>query len=96
MIVMGWRRTFYTTKVLLTIKPLGPPYSPFLRSSLLAIPLIPITLRAFSSATHWSEMKLTSIQYIDTSHTPDTLRVRLATAPNFRKISPLHANRSRF
>jgi len=39
MIVMGWRRTSYTTKVLLTIKPLPPPDSPFLRSSPPVIPL---------------------------------------------------------
>jgi hypothetical protein len=38
MIVMGWRRTSYTTKVLLTIKPLWPPDSPFLHSSPLVIP----------------------------------------------------------
>ena len=41
MIVMGWRRTSYTTKVLLIIKVLSPPDSPFLRSSPLVIPLNP-------------------------------------------------------
>ena len=41
MIVMVWRRTSYTTKVLLTIKPLWPPDSPFLHSSPLVIPFNP-------------------------------------------------------